>query len=229
VRRLSLLFIILVSVLSSMAQDILDEAIVYERLMARKTQVGYLEGTPWTNDNEYVNTVGFFGFPAGYYSGLGCFGFMMDMMEYCSNYEYPIVKIGATYDNLPEIHVGDGVRIKNDLHSVVVLKVGDDGHTVTVVEGNYNYSVHWGRVIDLSNPAVGIVFIASFWPSVTTGISDMGDSPTRDITILSLSGTQLKSVPQTGLSVHELLIGLPKGYYIVKEGSKTYKVLKRGH
>jgi hypothetical protein len=224
-KKFTLLFIVLTTVLSSNAQESLTESIVYNRLIARKTQTGYIEGTAWDNSHKYVNTVKFFGYPAGCYTGNGCFGFMMDMMEYCSNYEYAIEKIDATYENLPKIRVGDGVRVKNDTHSVIVLEVADDGHTVTVAEGNYGSAVHWGRKIDLANPSSGVVYIASFWPnvSISTGVSDM-DIQTRDVTILSLSGTQLKNVTQTSRSVRALLSDLPKGCYIVKEGSKTYKI-----
>lgn len=224
-KRTTLLFFVLVSVLPENAQETLTESIVYERLMARQSQTGYTEGTPWDNSNSYVNTVTFFGYAAGWYTGLGCFGFMMDMMEYCSNYEYAIEKIDATYDNLPEIRVGDGLRIRNNAHSVVVLEVADDGHTVTVAEGNFNHSVHWGRKLDLADPSIGITYIASFWPNVPigTGIGEMAIQ-SRDVTIVSLSGTQLKNISQTNRSVRELLSDLPRGYYIVKEGSKSYKI-----
>ena len=47
------------------------------------------------------------------------------------------------------ISAGAILRINNDTHSVVVLKV--DGDKITVAEGNYNSSVHWGRVIDINN------------------------------------------------------------------------------
>ena len=52
---------------------------------------------------------------------------MMDMMEFCSGYEYPIERIEASYNNLPVIRVGDGIRINNDTHSVVVIKVEKTG------------------------------------------------------------------------------------------------------
>ena len=154
----------------------------------------------------------------------------MDMMEYGSNYEYPIVRIDATCDNLPLIQVGDGVRLNNDTHSVVVLNVAIDGHTITVAEGNFNYSVHWGRVIDLADPSSGVTYIASFWPNVTASVSDCEIiSRVRDIVIVSPSGIPVKSIYQTDLSVRDLLSELPKGYYIVKEGAKTYKVFSRGN
>ena len=228
-RKYTLLFIALLSIMYLKAQEPLDEFEVYNRLIARKMQPGYQEGTPWTNDNMYVNTVEFFGYTPGHFTGRGCFGFMMDMMEYCSTYKYPIVRIDATYDNLPIIQVGDGIRLKNDAHSVVVLDVAIDGHTITVAEGNFNYSVHWGRVIDLADPSSGVTYIASFWPNATAGVGDCEIiSCVRDIAIFSPSGTMMKSIYQTDLSVQDLLSELPKGYYIVKEGTRTYKVFNSG-
>lgn len=228
-RRIALFIITLVSMLPTMAQTRLTESLVYQRLISRQTQSGYTEGTPWTNADKYVNTVTVFGYGPGCFTGGGCFGFMMDMMEFASNYEYNIEKIEASYNDLPKIHVGDGIRVLNNAHSVVVLEVAGDGHTVTVCEANYNYSVHWGRVIDLSSSSSGVTYIASFWPNVPTDIDDNDMAAgTRDVTILSLSGVTMVSARNTGKLVHELLGGLPKGYYVVKEGSKTYKVFNKG-
>ena len=141
--RIIISLIVVTAFLPSLAQTPLNEQEVYERLMERQYMEGYLEGTPWDNSHTYYNTVVFDGYNPGWYGGGGCFAFMMDMMEYASNYEYPIRIINGSYDNLPKIHVGDGVRVMNDCHSVVVLEV--DGTTVTVAEGNFNSSVHWGR------------------------------------------------------------------------------------
>ena len=225
--RIILSLIVVASVLPSWAQTPLNETEVYNRLISRKTEVGYTEGTPWTNDDEYVNTVTFDSYPAGCYYGYGCFGFMMDMMEYASNYEYPIRIVEGSYDNLPKIHVGDGLRMNNDGHSVVVLEV--NGTNVTVAEGNFNSSVHWGRKIDLADPNEGFTNIATFWPeesnTIATGITDHDiDSPIRDLCIYHLNGTLIKRIPQTGVSIKSVLSGLPKGFYIVKEATKTYKV-----
>jgi len=49
-RKYTLLFIALLSITYLKAQEPLDEFEVYDRLIARKTQPGYQEGTPWTND-----------------------------------------------------------------------------------------------------------------------------------------------------------------------------------
>ena len=225
--RIILSLIVVASVLPSLAQTPLNETEVYNRLISRKTTPGYTEGTSWTNANRYVNTVTFDGYPKGCYTGIACFAFMMDMMEYASNYEYPIRIVEGSYDNLPKIHVGDGVRVMNDCHSVVVLEV--DGTTVTVAEGNFNSSVHWGRTIDLANPAEGFTYIATFWPEVSntiaTGITDNDiDSPIGDLCIYNLNGTLMKRIPQTGVTIKSVLSELPKGFYIVKEATKTYKV-----
>ena len=225
--RIILSLIVVASALPSWAQTPLNETEVYNRLISRKTTLGYTEGTSWTNDNRYVNTVTFDGYPKGCYTGIACFAFMMDMMEYASNYEYPIRIVEGSYDNLPKIHVGDGLRMNNDGHSVVVLEV--NGTNVTVAEGNFNSSVHWGRKIDLADPFEGFTNVATFWPeesnTIATGITEHDiDSPIRDLCIYHLNGTLIKRIPQTGESIKSVLSGLPKGFYIVKEATKTYKV-----
>ena len=225
--RIIISLIVVTAFLPSLAQTPLNEQEVYERLMYRQYMEGYQEGTPWDDSNTYFNTVVFDGYSYGCYKGRACFAFMMDMMEYASNYEYPIRIVEGSYDNLPKIHVGDGVRVMNDCHSVVVLEV--DGTTVTVAEGNFNSSVHWGRTIDLANPAEGFTYIATFWPEVSntiaTGITDNDiDSPIGDLCIYNLNGTLIKRIPQTGVTIKSVLSGLPKGFYIVKEATKTYKV-----
>jgi hypothetical protein len=225
--RIIISLIVVASALPSLAQMPLNETEVYNRLISRKTEVGYTEGTPWTNANKYVNTVTFDGYPKGCYTGIACFAFMMDMMEYASNYEYPIRIVKGSYDNLPKLHVGDGVRLYNNGHSVVVLKV--NGTEVTVAEGNFNGMVKWGETYDLAAPYMGFNYIATFWPeesnTISTGITEHDiDSPIRDLCIYHLNGTLIKRIPQTGESIKSVLSGLPKGFYIVKEATKTYKV-----
>ena len=177
-RSLAVFFMATVSVLASMALTPLNETDVYNRIMERQYMEGYTQGTPWDNSHIYYNTVEYNGFPAGSYRGAGCFAFMLDMMEYASNYEYPIRVINGSYDNLPKIRIGDGVRLYNNGHSVVVIGVEADGHTVTVCEGNMNSSVYWGRKIDLADPNNGFNYIATFWPEeepdVTINIGESG-------------------------------------------------------
>ena len=97
-------------------------------------QSEYPEGMEWTNDNSYSWNGGI------YSGGQGCAGFAFLLSD-------------AAFGDLPAreytkydpstIKVGDIIRINNDSHSVIVLTVDEDG--VTVAEGNYNQSIHWGR------------------------------------------------------------------------------------
>ena len=48
-RKILVSLIVAVSVLPMVAQTPLNETEVYNRLMSRKTQIGYTEGTPWTD------------------------------------------------------------------------------------------------------------------------------------------------------------------------------------
>ena len=47
-----------------------------------------------------------------------------------------------------KIRVGDIIRINNDTHFVIVLKINGDSK-YTIAEGNFNSSVNWERVINL--------------------------------------------------------------------------------
>ena len=48
-----------------------------------------------------------------------------------------------------KIRVGDKLRINNDTHFVIVLKIIDKSK-FKIAEGNYNASINWGRVIDIN-------------------------------------------------------------------------------
>lgn len=107
--------------------DLSPEA-VYQTLIA--FQETYPEGTPWTNDNSYKGNS-------------GCVAFALIL----SDAVFGTLR-GRTYNDVNEIRVGDILRINNDTHSVIVLDVTDD--VVTVAEGNFNKSIHWGRTFTLS-------------------------------------------------------------------------------
>ena len=141
----------------------LPEEYVYNKIMGRKNVPGYTEGTYYTNGTRYYNTVSCEGYGPGHFLGMGCYGYMMDMLEYATDYQCPIVKVPASWNNLPALHVGDSPRTNNDQHTVVITEVHADGHTVTVTEANFNSSVHWGRVIDLADPSTGLVYIDTIW------------------------------------------------------------------
>ena len=59
------------------------------------------------------------------------------------------------------IRVGDVVSIKNPSHSMVVLTKGPD--YITVVEGNYNQTVHWGRKITKEELVSNLFLIESVY------------------------------------------------------------------
>ena len=117
-----------------------DEA-VYNAIIALKAQ--YPEGTPWTNADTYYwdrNVASGLGY--GGFTGMGCQAFAMIASDAAFG-DVPAYQ----FTDKSRIRVGDIIRINNDTHSVVVLKI--DGTQITIAEGNYNYSIHWGRVIDI--------------------------------------------------------------------------------
>lgn len=121
---------------------------VYDKLISMKEE--YPEGMPWTNDNRYR-------WNGGIYSmGGGCVAFAFTLSD-------------SVFGNLParkhtdfsRVKVGDIIRTNNDTHSVIVLK--KEGSIVTIAEGNFNSSVHWGRKIDLSANS-GLTYVLTRYP-----------------------------------------------------------------
>lgn len=114
-----------------------EEQEAYNAMIALKSQ--YPEGMSWTNDNYY-------GWNGGIYTGgYGCAGFAFML----SDAAFGKLPAKMKYDySVSEIRVGDILRMNGDSHSVIVLSVESNG--VTVAEGNYNSSVHWGRKIPVS-------------------------------------------------------------------------------
>lgn len=111
----------------------LTEQQVYATIMMMQPE--YPEGMTWTNDNAY-------NWKGGIYSGgMGCAAFAFAMSD-------------AAFGDLParrhtdysNIRVGDILRVNNDTHSVIVLEVSDI--EVVIAEGNFNDSIHWGRILN---------------------------------------------------------------------------------
>lgn len=98
----------------------------------------YPEGMSLTNSYYYYSNV--FG------NGYGCYGFAAKL----SDTIFGTTKAYTTHSDFTKIKVGDHIRIGN-YHSVVCLTKGSD--SITVVEGNYNSSVHWDRKITKSSLA----------------------------------------------------------------------------
>ena len=118
----------------------ISEEKVYERIMAQKEN--YPEGMTWTNDNQYKLSVTVDEY---YITGYGCAGFAFILSDAgFGEGQFPARK----YYEYDDIRVGDILRISNDTHSVVVLSIAGD--VVTIAEGNYNNSIHWGRTLSLT-------------------------------------------------------------------------------
>lgn len=108
-----------------------EEKRVYELIIGLKST--YPEGTNWTNDISYQ-------FKGANYIGYGCAAFSFLASDTAFG-NAPIHE----HNDYTKIRVGDILRINNDTHSVIVLEVHDN--YVVIAEGNYNKSVHWGRIL----------------------------------------------------------------------------------
>lgn len=135
----------------------------YEIMIALKDE--YPEGTPWTNFTPYGSEG-----PLGdsylwkggpVYGGsraVGCMAFAFVLSD-------------AVFGNLPsrattnftfeDVKVGDILRVRNNSHSVIVLQKSAGG--IVVAEGNYNKTVHWGRVMSVAEVEAS-TFVVTRYP-----------------------------------------------------------------
>lgn len=107
-----------------------DEA--YEKIIA--LQASYPEGMLWTNDNSYHS---------GNRTGYGCAGFAFMVQD--AVFGKGAKKTTLTTLNWDDLRVGDHLRVLGGGHSVIILSI--DGDSITLCEGNYNSSIHWGRTM----------------------------------------------------------------------------------
>lgn len=123
---------------------------IADKILALKSV--FPEGTPWTNETKlYTSTT-------WHLTGRGCFAFAMQVSDaaYGPTTKVSYLRNVAANDLAP----GDVVKIitmQNTTHAVVVIGVSDT--SITVCEGNYNKSVHWGRVIPKSELEGRIVYV----------------------------------------------------------------------
>lgn len=131
-----------------------DPKKAYEAMIALQNQAAYKEGTTWTNDTPYSDSKGYYRWKGGPLGGanisaVGCvaFAFILSDAAFGDLPARMYAKGGFSYG---DIKVGDILRVNNDAHTVIVLKVFDTG--VIVAEGNistgdHKGKVHWGRAI----------------------------------------------------------------------------------
>lgn len=131
------------------AAPVPTEEAAYEKMTALKEQ--YPEQMAWTNDDYYAWNGGI------YSGGYGCVGFAFILSD-------------AAFGNLParehtdfnNLKVGDIVRINNDTHSVIILSI--NGDNITIAEGNYNSSIHWGRIFTVEQIKAAGNYILTRYP-----------------------------------------------------------------
>ena len=111
------------------------EETVKKKILA--LQNTYKEGTTWTNDNFYL-------WKAKNMYCYGCIALAGKISDTVFGKDAPV----KTHKDFSAIKNGDHIRIGN-YHSVIVISHTSD--SVTVVEGNYNSSIHWFRTITKSS------------------------------------------------------------------------------
>lgn len=127
---------------------------VYESMIALKEREEYKEGTPWTNDEPYSESKGYYRWKGGTLGGVniaavGCVAFAFILSDEAFG-ALPARMYAAGNFTFEDIKAGDILRVDNDAHTVIVLEVNDAG--VVVAEGNistgdHTGKVHWGRTI----------------------------------------------------------------------------------
>ncbi len=127
---------------------------VYQSMIALKDREEYKEGTPWTDDEPYSDSKGYYYWKGGNLDGhrisaVGCvaFAFILSDTAFGSLPARMYAEGGFAFE---DIKPGDILRVNNDVHTVIVLEVNDAG--VVVAEGNISTGdhkgrIHWGRAI----------------------------------------------------------------------------------
>lgn len=129
---------------TQVAQNVQDDkkaqdADVTAKIWALKSQ--YPEGTRWTNENYYRLSTPIDGYT---YNGYGCVAIAFIVSDYLFG-DAPCTE----HRDFTKLRPGDMVRVNYDSHTVVVIEV--NGDYITVMEGNYNSSIHWGRQLKISD------------------------------------------------------------------------------
>ncbi len=115
-----------------------DECL-YEKMISKQNE--YPEGMRWTNENYYAWKGGIFS------GGYGCAGFAFILSDVC----FGDIKAQQIQPCPNTYKVGDVVRINDDTHFVIILKIesSTSESIITIAEGNFNSAIHWGRKFTL--------------------------------------------------------------------------------
>ena len=161
---------------------------VYQAIAALQSK--YPEGMRWTNfepygpDGDWGDSYLFLGGPIkGAQLGRGCaahnFLFSDTIFPGCP---LRVIDNDYTEDFYDRIQVGDFLRIGS--HFVMVWWITDSG--IIVAEGNFNSSVHWGRVISRQDVIDQTWFFASRYPKDHY----FDDDPTRAVASSETTGAK---------------------------------------
>jgi len=155
---------------------------VYEILISMQEQ--YPEGMGYTNADFYEWQGGTFS--GGY--GCAAFAFILSdaafgtiRAEIIATPSFQGLNPVEVVDEITieDLRVGDILRTSDDTHSVVVLEVHDDH--IVVAEGNFNYSVHWGRVISAEEIRATGDYIMTRYPEHQWQINPEGTEKTCSV------------------------------------------------
>ena len=179
--------------------------IARETMLAMKSQ--YPEGMRWTNDD-------FYAWKGGYFSGgYGCAGFAFIL----SDAVFDDIKCTIDYD-YTHVRVGDVVRLNDNTHSVIVLKVYEN-YVVEVAEGNYGGTIHWGRMIDLKD--CGFSYLMTRWPAGTYSeeISKLPE-PEPEPVYTQITQSMISTIPDCTYTGSEIrpFVSVKNGSQILQEG-----------
>ena len=141
---MTILLMAMVLLLPQKAEASLDlsEEAVYQAIMSKKTE--YYEGRPWNANNYYQWNGGY------YIDGTGCAALVFALSDAAFG-TLPARRL--VDDSFDSIRVGDILRVDNDSHFVIVVQKFEN--YVSIAEGDYAGTVHWGRQItkaQLENP-----------------------------------------------------------------------------
>lgn len=119
----------------------------YKSMMGMQEQ--YPERTPWSNSNQYTWHGGTGENREIANIGAGCVGFAYILSDaaFGDLKARMLIKGAFTFE---DVRAGDILRVNDNTHSVIVLRVFED--SVEVAEGNYHENggegfIHWGRVL----------------------------------------------------------------------------------
>lgn len=181
----------------------------------------YPEGTSW-GDYEQGKSQGKYR-PISMLTNFGCAAFACELQDAAFNNEFVHRRYDYKFD---DIRVGDILRMNGDSHSVIVCEKILD--YIVVAEGNFNSSVHWGRIIPKSViNSNSLTYVDTRWPE--GGLSynnfyykDNGDKTATITGIKAYPDNGLLIVPQeiNGLTVTK--IGKSAFFYATNKSMRVF-------